>query len=883
MDLLALHSALAGSLSANHDERQAAENALRGLDAVPGYLPCLLHIISSQEVTVQVKQAGMIYFKNLVQKHWEREYSPENKKDEIVFSEADKQSVRNGLLEALIVANHQTRPQIVESLRKIAFVAAAVDFPVRMPEFLDAVVSELDINLLNAQRVLAALIACRALCKVFEYRQAERRLPLNGIISAAFSRIATILELLLTASPEDEQAAEAIKIGVKCFWSCVHQSVPLQLQEPEVFMRWMSIMYRVIERPVPASLSSQANEAVLAKKPFWAAKRWACQILHRIFHKYGNPKTAEKQFGPTRPGEVTISRIFHDELAVRFMNLILQFLSGKASNAFLPERAVVECFNYLSTAVSLAIVWQELKPHVEFLVTQVIFPILCFDETDAELWSDDPSEFIRKSYDVMEDYTSQRVAACSLAIDLCKKRAKSCLVPIVKFCENQIIESTTMSQRHPDNQELAEASASKKDGAMYLLGAIAMQISESEQLYECQDGIENLISNFIAVELESPRGHMRGRACWALGHLVDLMDVSSDQFTGLVHRVMRMFRDEHIAVRFQAAVALRMLIYDQDNRTAYASIRQDVGSVLPQIMEELFVLMDQISSEELVSTLDVLIECFSNQMPPFAQGLCNRLAETFLRFADFDDVENDSSLAASQSCCAIATLLDSVKNCPEVFQQLEATLIPFLLRVLSPDETGGYPYTEYIEDFIEIVTYLTTYTPHASDGLWSLLPPLAQVYLDWADEYLCNINLPLENYISRFPQAFMADEKRPELIFRILTKVLDSRSASDQDVVEANKLAHCLLLHGMSSVDKFVPGIVSLVIRRMQHFPPKRDIVRSELIKTSAACLFVNPRNSLMTVQAHNATALLFQVLALAVCPSSVDVACSCRPGSLLS
>ncbi len=42
--------------------------------------------------------------------------------------------------------------------------------------------------------------------------------------------------------------------------------------------------------------------------------------------------------------------------------------------------------------------------------TQVLFPMMCFDESDEELWTDDPQEFIRKTYDIMEDYTSPRVA-----------------------------------------------------------------------------------------------------------------------------------------------------------------------------------------------------------------------------------------------------------------------------------------------------------------------------------------------------------------------------------------------------------------------------------------------------------------------------------------
>jgi importin-7 len=68
------------------------------------------------------------------------------------------------------------------------------------------------------------------------------------------------------------------------------------------------------------------------------------------------------------------------------------------------------------------------------LISHVLFPIMCFDEQDKELWEDDPHEFVRKTFDIMEDYTSQRVAACNLIIDLCKKRTQTTLVPTLEMC-----------------------------------------------------------------------------------------------------------------------------------------------------------------------------------------------------------------------------------------------------------------------------------------------------------------------------------------------------------------------------------------------------------------------------------------------------------------
>ena len=40
--------------------------------------------------------------------------------------------------------------------------------------------------------------------------------------------------------------------------------------------------------------------------------------------------------------------------------------------------------------------WKLLQPHVPALMERVLFPLMCFDDVDAELWEDDPQEYIRK-------------------------------------------------------------------------------------------------------------------------------------------------------------------------------------------------------------------------------------------------------------------------------------------------------------------------------------------------------------------------------------------------------------------------------------------------------------------------------------------------------
>ena len=395
MDLQAIYQALASTLSPDQQQRKGAEAALKGWEGQPGYVSSLFRVVNSTEVAVEVRQAGIVYFKNIVNKHWERDAPVENGSadQQWVIGEDERVFVRSSIVEALVQADSKCRPVIAESLRRIS----GNDFPEKMPSLLQEVAQRLDVSA-PPEQILGALVALRVLTKNYEYAAAEKREgPLGQILPITFPRLIALMEATLSAPCGDEKAAEMQKIMIKVVWSALHQSVPKYLQDGQIFMQWMSLLYRVIEAPVPdnAKVLGNRDAEELGKLVFWKCKRWAAQILHRLFQKYGNPKNCEKHFKEGREGEVVLSRAFHDQLANSFLQMFMNMLATKAQGQFLPERFVVEALNYLQTGVTLAKTWQDMKPNVMALITHVLFPIMCFDAKDKELWEDDPHEFVR--------------------------------------------------------------------------------------------------------------------------------------------------------------------------------------------------------------------------------------------------------------------------------------------------------------------------------------------------------------------------------------------------------------------------------------------------------------------------------------------------------
>lgn len=43
-------------------------------------------------------------------------------------------------------------------------------------------------------------------------------------------------------------------------------------------------------------------------------------------------------------------------------------------------------------------IYKLMKPHIETLLKEIIFPMLCFNEENHKLWNEDPQEYVRREY-----------------------------------------------------------------------------------------------------------------------------------------------------------------------------------------------------------------------------------------------------------------------------------------------------------------------------------------------------------------------------------------------------------------------------------------------------------------------------------------------------
>jgi importin-7 len=98
----------------------------------------------------------------------------------------------------------------------------------------------------------------------------------------------------------------------------------------------------------------------------------------------------------------------------------------------------------------------------EFLLLQVVFPLLCLTDEDVELFETEPLEFMHRQTDPVLDFLDPRMPAINLIVDLVKYRAADTLPRLLGF----VTEILSTYQRAPPEQR----DYRRKDGAFVALG-----------------------------------------------------------------------------------------------------------------------------------------------------------------------------------------------------------------------------------------------------------------------------------------------------------------------------------------------------------------------------------------------------------------------------
>nr|GEX97830.1 importin beta-like SAD2 [Tanacetum cinerariifolium] len=815
MDLTTLSVVLKAALSSNLDQRKAAEITLYHYQFSPQHLLRLLQIIVDGNCDMSVRQVASIHFKNFIAKNW----SPFNPEEQSKILPSDKDLVRQNILVFIAQVPPLLRVQLGECLKTIIH----ADYPERWPSLLPWVTRNL-----QTQQVYGALYVLRVLSTKYEFLSDEERAPVHHIVEQTFPYLHNIFSKLVQVGNPRIEVADLIKLICKIFWSLVYLEIPKNLFDLNVFNDWMVLFLIILERPVP--VEGQPVDLELRKSwGWWKVKRWTVHILNRLYTRFGDTKLQN-------PENRAFAQNFITNYARKILECHINLLGVIRVGGYLPERVTNLILQYLSTSISKTAMYNLLQPRLDVVLFEIIFPLMCFNEKDQKLWEEDPQEYIRKGYDIIEDLYSPRTAAMDFVSELVRRRGKENLQKFILF----IVEIFKRYEEAPSDIKPYR----QKDGALLAIGALCDKLRQTEPY---KSDLERMLVQYVFPEFSSPSGHLRAKAAWVAGEYAQINFSDPNNFRKALKSVVAGMCDPELPVRVDSVFALRAFV---EACKDLSEIRQ----ILPQLLDEFFKLMNEVENEDLVFTLEIIVEKFGEEMAPYAIGLCQKLADAFWKCINTDAADEPDAMAAVGCLRAISTILKSVSKLPHLFAQIEQTVLPIMKQMLTIDGQDVF------EEVLKIASYMTFLSPLISMEMWSLWPLLMQALADWAIDFFPNILVPLDNYISRSTVHYLTC-KEPDYqqsLWNMVSNIMNDRKLDDNDVEPAPKLIEVVFLNCKGQVDHWVEPYVRLTVERLRR--TERPFLKCLLIQVIADAFYYNASLTLNILEKIGVASEIFNI-----------------------
>uniref|UniRef100_A0A804MB25 Exportin-2 central domain-containing protein n=1 Tax=Zea mays TaxID=4577 RepID=A0A804MB25_MAIZE len=130
---------------------------------------------------------------------------------------------------------------------------------------------------------------------------------------------------------------------------------------------------------------------------------------------------------------------------------------------------------------------------------------MCFNDNDQKLWEEDPHEYVRKGYDIIEDLYSPRTAAMDFVSELIRKRGKNNLQKFIHFIVDIF--------RRYDEAPADLKPYRQKDGALLAIGTLRDKLKQTDP-YKTE--LESMLVRHVFPEFNSRVGHL-AQAAWVAG------------------------------------------------------------------------------------------------------------------------------------------------------------------------------------------------------------------------------------------------------------------------------------------------------------------------------------------------------------------------------
>ena len=493
--------------------------------------------------------------------------------------------------------------------------------------------------------------------------------------------------------------------------------------------------------------------------------------------------------------------------------------------------------------------WEHLKPHMDNLIAHFVFPIMCQSDEDIELFEDDPSEYLHRKLNFYEEVSAPDVAATNFLVSLTKNRKKQTF-SILTFVNSVVskYESAADDQKQPR----------EKEGALRMIGSLASVILGKKS--PIADQVEYFFVRHVFPEFRSPHGFLRARACDTLEKFEQLDFKDPNNLMIIYRNILESMTDPELPVRVEAALALQPLIRHDVIRT---SMQQNI----PQIMQQLLKLANEVDVDALANVMEDFVEVFSAELTPFAVALSEQLRDTYMRIVGellernankagddegYGDFLDDKSITALGVLQTIGTLILTLESTPDVLLHLETILMPVISITLE-----NKLYDLYNEVF-EIIDSCTFASKSISPTMWQAFELIHKTFKAGAELYLEDMLPALDNYVSYGSDMLVQNPAYLAAIVGMVEDIFREEKVGGVDRICGCKLAETLMLNLRGHIDQYIPLFIELPMVVIDAGEARTKSYRIHLMEMIINAIYYNPALSLQVLEAKGWTNKFF-------------------------
>ncbi|KAJ5408009.1 importin [Penicillium cosmopolitanum] len=821
MDVTALRDRIQTTLDPNTSIRQQAELDLKYAESQPGFINALLDILQGEQNNAVQLSAG-VYLKNRINRGW----APiDDNPQRAPVPEAEKPAFRERLIPALASTPPNVRAQLVPLLQKIL----QNDFPEKWPGFLDLTLQLLGTN--DANTVYAGLQCLLAVCRVYRYKAGEKREEFDKIVEHSFPQLLGIGQRLV--DEESLEAAEMLRIIVKSYKHAIYFELSPALQTHQATVDWCTLFLRIISKTPPRKLHGRLEGGAR---------------IEPLVEVYGNPSTMTKS---STPDYTQYAKTFITTFAPEILKGYLQEIDKWVSKSqWLSNPALSYTLIFMEECVKPKAMWDHLKPHMDNLIAHFVFPTLCQSDEDIELFEEDPSEYLHRKLNYYEEVSAPDIAATNFLVALTKNRKKQTFA-ILTFVNSVV----SKYEAAPDDQKLPR----EKEGALRMIGSLSSVILGKKS--PIADQVEYFFVRHVFPEFRSPHGFLRARACDTLEKFEQLDFKDPNNLMVIYRNILESMTDSELPVRVEAALALQPLIRHDVIRT---SMQQNI----PQIMQQLLKLANEVDVDALANVMEDFVEVFSAELTPFAVALSEQLRDTYMRIVGevlernatkgdeegFGDFLDDKSITALGVLQTIGTLILTLESTPDVLLHLETILMPVISITLE-----NKLYDLYNEIF-EIIDSCTFASKNISPTMWQAFELIHKTFKGGAELYLEDMLPALDNYVSYGSDMLVQNPAYIGALAGMVEDIFRNESIGGVDRISAAKLAEALMLNLRGSIDQYIPLFIELSMSILDPADVKAKTYRIHLMEMTINAIYYNPVLSLQVLEAKGWTNKFFSL-----------------------